>query len=925
MPGVLVLLCSLTPAAVPSGGDPSGVDFFERRIRPVFVDRCLRCHGSRQDGDASAHAPKGGLALDSPEAWLRGGARGPAVVPGDPAASWLLRALRYDDDDLRMPPKEPLPHAVVDDFERWIAAGAPAPASPPAASASAGADSRALGGDHWAFAPVVRPEPPELADPTWCAGPIDRFVLARLERAGLRPSREADRRTLIRRLSFDLTGLPPSAGEVAAFVADDEPSASEKLVDRLLASPAYAERQARHWLDVARYADTKDQVLVFGKDAVRPYAYAYRDYVIRAFLADTPFDRFVVEQLAADRVVPDDDDERWRLAAMGLLTLGRLFDNNPPDILDDRIDTVTRGFLGLTVACARCHDHKYDPISQADYYALYGVFASSIEPIDRPLAAPKPASAAYDEFARKEAEALAKLRDHIEREHEKIVAELRARIGEYLVAVTEDPDPLESAVFYLSLSPGQLHPSVVARWRRLVADRARPGDPGFGLWHELMELPEAELAAQAPAVLAVRSGNAEAAVHPLVREAFAGATIRSPADVARLYGSVLTRVATSGDRSADDAELRALVEGPESPLHVAKEQTYLYMTRVPRGTYDGLRQAIDRLAVDVSEAPPRAMVLVDAAEVQEPRIFVRGDPTRPGARVARRFLTVLGGRDDRPFESGSGRLDLAHAITAADNPLTARVIVDRVWMHLLGEPLVATPSDFGARSEPPTHPALLDYLAASFVADGWSLRRIHREIALSNAYRQSSDDRPQARAVDPRNRLLWRARRRRLELEPMRDAMLFASGRLDRRLFGPAVELGTGAANGRRTIYGLVDRQQLPGFYRIFDFASPDQSTAVRSRTTVPQQALFAMNSSFALAQATALAASSAVVAAATDHDAVVALYQRVLARPPTAGELVAASEFLAASAASPDPGSVHARALLAQVLLMSNEFLFVD
>jgi hypothetical protein len=778
----------------------------------------------------------------------------------------------------------------------------------------------------------------------WSQNEIDRFILAQLEAQGLTPAPAADRRTLLRRLALDLIGLPPTYREIESFANDDSPRALEKVVDRLLASPHYGERWGRHWLDVARYADTKDLVLVFGDDAIRPYAYTYRDYVTKAFNADVPYDRFIIDQLAADQTAGK--GEAWRLAAMGFLTLGRLFDYNLNDEYDDRIDTVTRGMLGLTVACARCHDHKYDAIKQADYYSLYGVFASSEEPVDLPLLADPAAVPGSAEFTAKFAGSERAFQDHVDRQFREQTETARRRVGDYLVTVaTTRPDPNEDAVFFMSLSPDQLRPQVVGRWRRYVALRSTPNDPVFGAWGDLIRLTDADFEKQSRAVLkqwlTKPRGSGPGQLNPLVAEALAAAEIGGKADVAKAFGqafrgayAAFKNEAQRDVRPSEDVaarqQLLEILTGPEGPAWFPRSNAYLYMSRVDRDRYHQLQMELDRVAVKSRGTPPRAMVVNDAANLCNPRIFVRGNPAQPGEHVPRQFLQLLAGDHPRPFTHGSGRLDLARAIASRDNPLTARVFVNRVWMHHFGEPLVQSPSDFGLRAAPPTNPKLLDYLASSFMADNWSIKSLHRRIVLSAAYQQSSADRADCRKVDPENRLLWKFNRQRLDMEAMRDSMLAVSGRLDPQLFGRPADIVGDPHCGRRTIYGLVDRQNLPGFLRAFDFANPDQSAERRPQTTVPQQALFAMNSPFMLEQARSLAARPQVAGKLSPADRVESLYQVVFGRRPDEAETELALRFLDAAQTNVPRGDkpqtqLDPWAQYAQVLLASNEFLFVD
>ena len=924
-------------AAAPALAQVSAdVDYFETKVRPLLAEHCYPCHS------AGARKLKGGLLLDSIEGMRQGGQTGPAVVPGKLDESLLIQAVRYEDELTKMPPKGKLPAATIAILEEWVKAGAHGPAArlttPPGGSARKprGVDF-AVARQHWAYQPIKRHDPPAVKNRDWCKSPIDAFILARMEQAGLNPSPPADRRTLLRRAYYDLVGLPPTAEEIEAFERDRRDDAFARVVERLLASPRYGERWGRHWLDVARYADTKDGVLMFGDDRIRPYAYTYRDYVIRAFNEDLPFDRFIQEQLAADVVAPK--DEPWRLAAMGFLTLGRMFDKNVHDQIDDKIDTVCRGLLGLTVSCARCHDHKYDAITSADYYALYGVFASSEAPLELPLIEPMEKRPARAEFEKQAAARRAELRKFLDVQHAMLSEQARLRVGDYLArAALAEPDPLETAIFFLSLAPDDLRPQLVARWRRFLRRRVAPEDPVFGPWHDLMKLADADFPAQASTVLAHRStrpaGTSAGQVNPLVLAALQEAGLKSRADVPRAYGALIRRVYEESKRSGPTikaaTQVLDIVTSHESPAYFPKSQTYYYMSRGEKDAFGGKQVALDRMVVKAADkAAPRAMVLVDAAELYNPRVFVRGNPSQPGEPVPRRFLQILAGKQPQPFAHGSGRLDLARAITDPDNPLTSRVIVNRVWMHHFGEPLVSTPSDFGTRSNPPTHPELLDDLAARLMQDGWSLKALHRLIMLSSAYQQASSDRPDCHKVDPENRLLWRFNRRRLDLEAMRDTLLLVSGRLELTMRGRPGDVVNDPRTTRRTVYGLVDRQNVPAVFRAFDFASPDSSAERRPRTTVPQQALFCMNSPLVIEQAKALAAWPAIASAPSPEARIIALYRRVFARQPDQSELQAARRFLIAgqtlSHDPPDHSQLNVTQQLAQVLLMTNELVFVD
>jgi hypothetical protein len=904
-------------------------------VRPLLADNCLSCHGPQKQ--------KAGLRLDSRAALLAGSSNGPVVQPGQPDASALVRAIRYD-GETKMPPKGKLPAAAIEALTTWVRMGAPWPDTP----AATGPDPVAVvRHSHWAFQPVRKPWVPAVWNTPWTQTPIDHFILAELEKQGMSPSPPADRRTLLRRATFDLTGLPPTPAEVAAFEADPSPDAFARAVDRLLASPAYGERWGRHWLDVARYADTKGYV--FTEERRFPYAYTYRDYVIHAFNEDLPFDQFIVQQLAADRL-PLGDDQR-PLAAMGFLTVGRRFLNNQPDIIDDRIDVACRGFLGLTVTCARCHDHKFDPIPTRDYYSLYGVFASSEEPRQLPLLGKPEATPAYLAFAKELSLREQKAADFLQRRYTELTQSFRTRVVDYLLAV-RDQARTQGEDHYVALAPGDLNPRTVRRWRDYLAKTAQNHDPVLAPWHAFAALPQKEFAAKAPAVAAQVAANAEPQrrLNPLVAAAFAGPPPASLRDVAQRYG-VLLAVADSLWRSAlQQAQdhkapppkalaepaleaLRQVLYAPQAPANIPPDQIERYFTRPDRDHLTALRKKVEEWQLTAPGAPPRAMVLRDKATPETPHVFLRGNPNNQGPEVPRQFLQVVAGEARQPFRDGSGRLELARAIASKDNPLTARVIVNRIWQHHFGQGLVRTPSDFGLRGEPPTHPRLLDWLAATFVENGWSVKQLHRLILLSRVYQQGSDNNPAYQQRDPDNRLLWRMNRLRLDFEELRDSLLAVGGRLDPRLGGPAVDLTTAPFAGRRSVYGFIDRQNLPGLFRTFDFATPDASAPQRYTTTVPQQALFLMNSPFVVEQARRLAGQPDLLALPQPEERIAYLYRRLYGRAPERDEAAGGLQFVQAALAAEHNGQPGPKAdqplsaweKYAQVLLLANEFAYVD
>ena len=910
----------------------SDLDFFERRVRPVFVKHCFKCHGSKKQ--------ESGLRLDSRKSVLRGSDDGPVVVPGKPATSALIKAIRHE-GSVKMPPDKKLAVNEIAVLARWVKLGAPWPNE---SSTSSDRDDSAK--NHWAFRPIAEPPIPDVKNLSWPRTPTDRFILAKLEANGLQPSRPASKRSLIRRVTFDLIGLPPTPLEIDEFLADESPNAFARLVDRLLASPHHGERWGRYWLDVARYADNKGYV--FFEDKNFPWAYTYRDYVIEAFNRDLPFDRFIIEQLAADQIATADN--RAILRAMGYLTLGARFMNNTHDITDDRIDVVTRGLMGLTVTCARCHDHKFDPIPQADYYSLYGVFRSSQQPTLPPLFSPPPSTDEYKKFDAGMRERVGKFDKFLDRLHGEIVNNARSRASEYLMAAHARRNQPSTENFMLLADKGALNPHVILRWEVYLKRTNREDKPVWTVWHRFAELADDEFARKAPEIhrelFSATSDDGEVTrpINRLVRDAFATSVPTTMKDVADRYGKLLNQIdrkwrkqvpnaASNGspapERLADDAEeeLRQVLYGADSAAMVPRAAGWGFLDLIPdrptQGEFKKLIGEVEKWSKTAPAAPPRAMVMVDAKVPYQPAVFLRGNPNRRGESVPRRFLEVLTGENRTPFVQGSGRLELARAIVDPRNALTTRVIVNRIWAHHFGHGLVTTPSDFGTRSDPPSHPRLLDHLANRLSTPiakggfGWSLKKLHREILFSAVYQQSSDHRADAFAIDPKNRLLARMNRRRLDFEAMRDALLFVSGDLNRAIGGPPVRIDTVSFVPRRSVYGFIDRMNMPNLLRSFDFPSPVSSSPKRSETTVPPQALFMMNHNF-VAECARRLASRVDSETSTSVDARIRLlYQYAFGRETTDKELELGKQFIEMS---PKDWQSYAHAML-----MTNEFVFVD
>jgi mono/diheme cytochrome c family protein len=717
----------------------SDLQFFEAKVRPVLADHCYKCHS--RDADKI----KGGLMLDTKEGMLHGGDTGPAVTPGKPEDSLIVDAISYKDADLQMPPKgERLSDQEVADITEWIRRGAFDPRSLVAKGSSQSYGG--VGREHWSFLPVRKQAVPPVADAAWCKTPIDNFILARLEENGLKPNPAADKYTLIRRATFDLTGLPPTEAEVQRFLVDDSPDAWAKVIDRLLASPHYGERWGRYWLDVARYADTKGDTPQ-REDPRYPFAWTYRDYVIDAFNTDKPYNLFIMEQLAADRLLADQlrsgaaPDQR-PLAALGFLTLGNRFENSTNDIINDRIDVTTKAFLGLTVSCARCHDHKFDPIPTADYYSLYNVFANSGEPKEEPWLHPVPKS---------------------------------PELVDYLTKM----EAADQAKAQLELAIRELPRSTIPKEERPAKRRE------------------------------------------LLKDVFAA------------------------NKAIADLEF--------SP-----------------------------------GAPPKADVLVDVRFPRDYPVLLRGEAQNKGPETTRHFLSILSPDPKHPiaFMHGSGRLDLARAIASPANPMTARVLVNRVWQQHFGTGFVSTPDDLGNQSAPPTNPELLDFLAARFVDDGWSIKKLQRLIMLSSVYQEASTTVPEYADKDPDNKLQWRYNVRQLDFEQMHDSILAIAGTIDFTMGGRPVPIGSEGFATRRAVYAFIDRRNPAEILTQFNFPNPSVPTGKRFLTQVPQQQLFLMNSPLVIETARKLTHSQEFLSETTDELRVALLYIAVFQRPPTPDEI---------------------------------------
>jgi hypothetical protein len=774
-------VCTLAHAAdsKPSAAD---LEFFETRVRPVLAKNCYGCHSS------DTKSPMGGLFLDTRGGLLTGGRSGPAIVPGKPDDSLLIQAINYK--GRKMPPSGQLSDTAIADLTRWVAMGAPDPREPKTTAPTTSIDLE-KGRRYWAFQSLVKPAVPKVKNARWSSQPIDRFLLADMEKARILPVADADRATLLRRVTLDLTGLPPTPDEIAAFQKDTSRDAYAKVVDRLLASPRFGERWARHWLDVARYADSVGR----GRNYAFPFAWRYRDWVIDAFNLDLPYDRFVRTQIAGDLLPAADTAERNRnLIATGFLTLGShdLVEQNPAvfrmDVIDEQINATSRAFMGITVGCARCHDHKFDPIPTTDYYAMAGIFKST-EMLSGLQRRPRDNASYFN------ANLLAKL--------------------------SQDPSDTTSAFLP--------DPKQHAEYDRLTAQLA-----------DFQQNP---------------------------RRALAKMLSTTPAQL---------------------------------PQGQAQMKLRQYTT-------DILRQ------LDQFPLPNDLAMGVREGEIVDTELLLKGEIKDTGPIVPRGMPQVMSKAGDaaKIAAGHSGRLELAEWLTRRDNPTTARVAVNRIWEHLFGTGIVSSVDNFGLMGEKPTNQALLDYLAVRFMDQGWSTKKMIREIVMSRAYRLSTATLARNEKADPDNKLLWRANRRRLEVEAIRDSLLMVAGRLDvtpptaspvlnypratpviRRIRPGAVE-DYAVTMQTRSVYVPVLRNMLPEMFETFDFPEPSETKGVRDVTTVPTQALFMMNSRFVIEQSRAAASKLLAMDGSTPEQRVTRAYMEVLNRAPSAAELNRALAFV--------------------------------
>ncbi len=912
---------------------PAESDFFEKKVRPLLISRCYDCH-SEEKGKA-----RGGLTVDTKEALMHGGDSGAALIAGQPDKSLLIEAIRYQNRDLQMPPKSPLTPAEVAILEQWVQMGAPDPRSAKITSVkpARGIDLE-QGRKHWAFRPLATPKPPVQAQGS--RNPIDAFIQKSLADKGLKPAPTADKRSLIRRASFDLTGLPPTPEEVTSFLADTSPDAFAKVVERLLRSPHYGEKWGRHWLDVARYADSNglDENVALGT------AWRYRDYVVRSLNEDKPYDQFLTEQLAGDLLPSKDLKTRHeRATATAFLNLGAKVLAEPDkeklimDSVDEQLDTLGRAFMGMTLGCVRCHDHKFDPISQEDYYALAAIFKSTsaysadmngaisfwhetplgdLDDFARVISSERVLTAKKAEVSKAEGEAAKVLR-----------TEAQARAADYLAAAASLPLAPSPAQAKAIAEPQGLRHQILLNCRVFLG--ANEEDPLFKEWHTAVRENRPQSIAAHYGKLFAQVGKTPPAKKPAAK---AGAKDSTPAPFDPVAAAYTALNDTKGF------------------LALPGEPSMLYSTETAARIHQ-LKDELDEVEKNLPDLPTTIGVRESDTILTSLKVHIRGSHTHLGKPVDRGFPKVMKASKsaaDTFSTKASGRLEFARWLTQPEHPLTSRVIVNRVWTWHFNQGIVPTPDNFGLLGVAPTHPELLDWMARWFSSNGWSLKDLHRLIMLSETYQQASSvSNPQIAAnLDPENQLLWHFPIRRLEAEEIRDAILSVSGTLDHAMGGKTVPLrnrqfvfnhtskdATTYGSTRRALYLPIIRNNLYDLFQQFDYPDPATSTGLRNSTIVSPQALLLMNSELASQGAHDLAERVLKdPAASTDAARLKLAYQLTLSREATAKEIQIGQEFLtlagntlASSSATPLPDQEkQAWAMLSQSILMASEFIYL-
>ncbi len=905
-------------------------EFFEKEVRPLLVAKCQMCH--------SAQLQSSGLDLSGPEGFMKGGGGGPLIDHDNLADSFLLKTISYE-GALKMPPTGKLTDSEIATLTQWVQSGAYWPGAENVVDLSAAAQQQGFTAEQkqfWAFQPVGDPAPPQVDDAAWAANDVDRFILAKLEEAGVKPNDPASKQTLLRRAYFDLTGLPPTPADIEAFLADESPRAFENVVDKLLASPRYGERWGRHWLDVARYADSTGN----DEDHRYPYAWRYRDYVIQAFNDDMPYDRFVREQVAGDLMPAPDGSAVYRqgVVATGLLALGPKAVAQQDktrmlyDVYDEQVDVVSKAFLGLTLSCARCHDHKFDPLLTRDYYSMINFFANTRsfrDPsthVSKLLFVPLVEEEKWAEYEA-EQEEIRKRKFEIENvpeiEIEQHVAPFTGQVAAYMLAAREVYEDGKTAQA-VAAAQG-LDAAMVERWAAYLEPGAEVR-AHMAAWDAATPAERAAVAAQFAAAFKTTADDWVDKLQKWRKQA------NRPAEEITMGIPGKPRFTPGENRFFHEVYIAK--GGPLS--FRSKQERAAILSQETQQTIAALEKELESLEADAMPEPDRACAVteVEPAEAIQQHVFLRGDYSSKGEDAPRVFPAIIAGFDQEPV---AGRLELAEWLTQPDNPLTARVIVNRVWHWHFGEGIVRTPSNFGKMGERPTHPELLDYLARRFVEDGWSIKKLHKRIMLSSAYRMSSEMAPATSLEDPENRLLSRFNRRRLDVEEIRDGLLRVDGSIDLKMGGTLMSgFGTDGENSNnrlsvnpdeqqlRTVYLPLRRSNLPALLNLFDFGDAVTPMGKRSETNVAPQALFMMNSEFVAERARNLATQLLELDA--DQDRVRRAYLHTLNRAPNPDEIDVGLTYV--SSVENKFGSAKQLDVwesLCRILMASNEFIYVD
>ncbi len=936
----LTVAAAISAATAFGAATQGEADFFEKRIRPVLVERCAACHGE--------NLQTAGLNLTTAEGFYKGGESGPLYREDEPESSRLLVAVRYE-GQVKMPPTGKLPNEEIEALTAWIKRGAVWPnADPHATVQDLGAEPQWSDGrtEHWAFKPVQDQEPPSVKDEDWVQTPVDRYILARLEEEGLAPAPQADRLTLLRRAKYDLHGLAPSEAEIREFLADESRGAFRRLVDRLLGSPRYGEKWGRHWLDVARYADSTG----LDDDIKVPYTWRYRDYVVDAINGDTPFDQFIAEQLAGDLLPADGADEvnRRGVIATGFLAVGTkpLVQQDKIkmkyDTIDEQIDTTAKVFMGLTMGCARCHDHKFDPISAKDYYSMASIFASvknfeSLDPamtVSKVHLEPLVPEATYSKYKNHQ--------DQIGNTRQRIAAITDAQMYRHVLKYRSPDLARYMLAAHEVYNDGADVDLVAARERldceilRLWVDYLKPGEE---LRLHLKQWYDADDSTRGPVAEEYQQRFQSRGLE------WAGLLDewREEIDAWDGTGKFPTRpnLAPGSDRFFSEVTLPAKSQDEgatavDGPFAVHEQSMDSILPSDQRKRVEVLRKELERQKESAPAKPEMAYAIKQVESVNQ-HVFVRGNHKSLGAPVPKAFPAVLTSQDLPPIESQSGRLELAQWLASEDHPLTSRVIANRIWQWHFGQGLVRTPNNFGLMGEKPTHPELLDYLARRFRHDSWSLKGMHRLIMLSSTYQMQSHISDEAWSKDSGNRLWSRFNRRRLTVEEMRDSLLGIDGTLDLAVGGAVTEnlnsYGFKEAyvhpddTRRRTVYLPIYRNRMPTMLTLFDFADPSASVGARPKTSVAPQGLYFMNSAFVQERARALASRLVEMDAESDSARIKRAYSIALTRDPDAEEVDGMLDYVArypVGEGTPQD-RIDGWQSLCRLLLTSNEYNFVN